>query len=880
MHGQATTPFPSWKFRGAVLPDSLEPVPLVARLDAALERVPFVSIVAPAGSGKTTALSGWAARDRSLRPLWVRLDAQDDDPVTLAAVLQMSIEQNLGNVPARLDGLLRSTSKPAIHQLATAIALDLEESERVALILDDFHHLRAADSVSLIGSLLLNMGPSCRLVAASRVEPAMNLAELRVRRQVTEFGTPDLRLERKQVAALLADLGADDGLAETILERSRGWAAAVVLQASSFAARGMAGPDAEAALLAAEGDIDDYLRTEVLDQLGPEVRDFVLESSLLDFLDVSGCTAVTGTERAGALLGEVRRLALVERVVADADPGGTLTLRYHDRIRAFLRKELAASRTSTQLVELHRRAAEVSSPMHAVELLLEIGDIERAGAIVAEAGRIFLETPGLRVPRSWLIPFEKSHFTSQPWLAVLSGLAALEDGDIARAVAHLAPAVGEMRSRGDVNGLLRSAYGLAEAHLAWGHTQEAGALIDELLGLDTTPDERVKVLAAKLWLDYFAADWDAIGTGLDQAFNLALTSCGEQGRCEVALALGTEFVFAPAGVRWLSDRAAELARRIDRDVMALTSLELVQAAAELVCGRIDAAGQIMDGVDERALELGNLNWLGLAADRVHLGLALATGDNSSVDATVDAARRVLAESDRHHQERAMYAYALARTGQNLAQPDRVRAARIVLGEVSPEDRPDTVVTAGVLDAWLQCAQGDLAGAEQILREMRPLHHRIRFCLLTGLVDLELASVLLSQDRVPDAREVAGPALARLARMGGIGLIVIDGPRTHEAVLQTCRDDPQAGGFAVQALAALGAQISQPGLTIPTTGERLTSREFEVLERLMAGDSNREIAENLFISVRTVKSHMTSIMRKLDVTSRTAAIARIRELGIT
>jgi DNA-binding CsgD family transcriptional regulator len=63
------------------------------------------------------------------------------------------------------------------------------------------------------------------------------------------------------------------------------------------------------------------------------------------------------------------------------------------------------------------------------------------------------------------------------------------------------------------------------------------------------------------------------------------------------------------------------------------------------------------------------------------------------------------------------------------------------------------------------------------------------------------------------------------------------------------------------------------------GTRLTVRELEVLRLIAEGRSNREIAETLFISLRTVTTHTTGIFSKLHVGSRTAAVAVARELGL-
>jgi LuxR family maltose regulon positive regulatory protein len=62
-------------------------------------------------------------------------------------------------------------------------------------------------------------------------------------------------------------------------------------------------------------------------------------------------------------------------------------------------------------------------------------------------------------------------------------------------------------------------------------------------------------------------------------------------------------------------------------------------------------------------------------------------------------------------------------------------------------------------------------------------------------------------------------------------------------------------------------------------EPLTPRELDVLQHLAAGDSNREIAGKLFITVRTVKKHAGNIYGKLNVQNRTQAAARARELGL-
>ncbi len=60
---------------------------------------------------------------------------------------------------------------------------------------------------------------------------------------------------------------------------------------------------------------------------------------------------------------------------------------------------------------------------------------------------------------------------------------------------------------------------------------------------------------------------------------------------------------------------------------------------------------------------------------------------------------------------------------------------------------------------------------------------------------------------------------------------------------------------------------------------LTPRELEILEQVSAGLSNQEVADRLFVSVSTVKTHLQSIYAKLEVKRRTQAVASARRLKL-
>jgi LuxR family transcriptional regulator, maltose regulon positive regulatory protein len=85
-----------------------------------------------------------------------------------------------------------------------------------------------------------------------------------------------------------------------------------------------------------------------------------------------------------------------------------------------------------------------------------------------------------------------------------------------------------------------------------------------------------------------------------------------------------------------------------------------------------------------------------------------------------------------------------------------------------------------------------------------------------------------------------------------------------------------------ALERAGLPVVRPGraaVAMPGLVEPLTVRELEVLQLLAAGTPNQAIAEELVITLDTVKRHVTHILAKLGVANRTQAVGRARELGL-
>jgi len=77
--------------------------------------------------------------------------------------------------------------------------------------------------------------------------------------------------------------------------------------------------------------------------------------------------------------------------------------------------------------------------------------------------------------------------------------------------------------------------------------------------------------------------------------------------------------------------------------------------------------------------------------------------------------------------------------------------------------------------------------------------------------------------------------------------------------------------------ALGGEVFEPDISEP--GVTLSDREREVLAGVAAGQTNREIAAELFLSPHTIKEHTSTLYRKLEVRNRAEAVQRAQRLGL-
>jgi LuxR family maltose regulon positive regulatory protein len=383
---------------------------------------PIVSVVAPAGYGKTTLLAQWAERDGK-EFAWVSLDEKDNDPKVLFTYVAQALDA-VQPVDQRVFDALSSpaSSVPGsvVPRLGTAFAA---MTTPVVLVLDDVHLVRNSECRAALSVLADHVPDGSRLVLAGRDEPPVQIARLRAEGRVLEIGLGDLSLTRHEAAFLLrtaeVTLGEDD-VAE-LHRRTEGWPVGLYL-AALYLREG--GSLARAALSFGGDDrlVSEYLESEFLERISQKQRVFLMRAAVLERMSGPLCEAVLDLPGAAAAL---TNLAQSNLLLVPLDQRGQW-YRYHHLFRDMLQAEL--ERHEPDLIPVLRRRA-ASWCLHnglleeALEYSMAAGDVDAAARLVERLG-----VPTHRQGRSttlqrwfgWL--HDQGGMDGHPMVAVLAAL--------------------------------------------------------------------------------------------------------------------------------------------------------------------------------------------------------------------------------------------------------------------------------------------------------------------------------------------------------------------------------------------------------------------------------------------------------------------------
>jgi LuxR family transcriptional regulator, maltose regulon positive regulatory protein len=838
---------------------------------------PLTVVTGPPGAGKTMAVAMWAAAEAS-RVAWLCLDEFDNRPGALWSYVVAALRRSGVAVPKTLRAIPQDSAGYDGFLLALTSLLAAQDRP-VTLVLDDMHVVTEPGALKGLDFLLRNVGSGLRVVVTSRMDPLLPLHRYRLAGHVTEIRANDLAFSTAEAGQLLAQHGstlAADSV-ESLTQRTEGWAAGLRLAAISLGIHPDPGQFVKE-LVAEDSALICYLIDEVLNVQPPEVREVLLSTSILEHVRADAAVDLTGDERAAGVM------ASLVRTNAFVQPLGSGWYRYHTLFAEMLRLKLRFEHPERVPV-LHRRAARwyerEGRLADAVRHAARAGDWPlAAGMVVDELVAVQLiegradhaltgELAGMPAGRPWAQP--APHLVAAA-LALAAGqhescTAALDAAD--RLLDHL-PADREAASRltaavirvaaclrsGDLAAAVRAAdtaelmlgrapdeklarhpevrrvveSGRAAVELWSGRHQEAARLLEAgLAACDAQGQQHERgCWAAQLALV------EALRGRLSRAVELASRTVFEAGKdadqdqhaaALVALALAyLERNELREARGFLKQADAALGARPDKVLGA--AAYLIAAGGALAEGRAAVATEIVTRarsggplpvwLDQQLSLVESRAWA--AAGDVSAALAAAERAGSSPEAAITVAHALASVSDGEAPR--VLAPALAADG-HLSDPPRVRAL--------------------LLDARLSYDGGDEARGRRALESALRLAEREQLRLPVALERGWLVPVLRRDPELADAhRDLLTQALGR-----------------------------------EQLPTSLLARDQVPVVVV----EPLTEREREVLVHVSAMLNTAEVADEMYISVNTVKTHLRNIYRKLAAAHRNEAVRRARQLEL-
>ncbi|MFF3686963.1 LuxR C-terminal-related transcriptional regulator [Streptomyces sp. NPDC002187] len=828
---------------------------------------PLTVVTGPAGAGKTTLAAAWAATRPSPGPVvWLTAEHDDSAPGVFWTYVLGAFHCHQVPLPDSVG--IPSHTGDVDHSLLVRLAAELARlPQPVVLVLDGLERVPGRGVASGLEFVLDHAGPQLRLVLISRVDPPLRLHRYRAEDQICEIRGAELAFTRHETSLLLRRHGLSPSPESVgaLTSRTEGWAAGLRLCALAM----QQADDAEQfarSFAASQNAVADYLIAEVLEAQPAATRDLLVRTSILDHIHPQLANALTAREDAEWILARlVHANAFVEPI------GDTPWRRCHPLFAEVLRAHLHSRRPGL-VPQLHHQAARWFAghdrPSEALKHAAAAGDWGYAAALLVDH---------LAVGNCLTGP--DTHRLEQLFSAMPEDLPGV------------APALV-----------------LAACALARGEAASGGAYLDraeELLGSTGAPEERLTcALLRLLVLGGGGGGGDTDGTAAE-----ALAARTRDLMEQVAAPQLQRHPEIEALRRYGRACALQLAGRLGDARAAFTeALDVctAESAPEVRChclGRLalaEALGGSLRAAGRHASEgLDTAKAYGVTPTRCpgscHLALAVVAADQGDLQ----GARRHLGlavDAGEAHDPVVAVETAVLHARLELAY-GQAGSALDILDAVQGIHAGEPAQRMAVARSAVHLARGDAAAAIAALQAggpVGPAHTVALSAAHLAAGECEEAMRLLASIDGQQDMSVADQVRVRLLEAqaatldkdasAAVGLL---GRAINTARPERLRAPFTDAGLWLRHLLTSTPETAdlqswltgRPGDAEPLVVEHISPREHDVLLCAAQMMSTQEIAEDLHLSVNTVKTHLNSIYRKLSVSRRSQAVRRAREVGI-
>jgi LuxR family transcriptional regulator, maltose regulon positive regulatory protein len=858
---------------------------LFERLEASA-RVTVVS--APAGSGKTILLRSWfGAAGRSDRAAWVQVGHEERDSQRFWLSVADALRQTTPG-----SALVRAlTAAPELDGWAIVERLlkDLAPLEEpIWLVLDDVHELDSAETRRQLELLLMRAPPDLRFAVVTRHDLRLGLHRVRLEGELTEIRAADLEFSVAEARELFETAGVElpESTVAVLHERTEGWAAGLRLAALSLA--GHPDPDRFTQdFSGTERTVAEYLMAEVLERQSDHVRRLLLRTSILRRVSGELADALTGGRDGEWVL---RQLEEANAFVVALDARRSW-FRYHHLFADLLQQELRRTEPD-EVTALHLAAATWFAghgyPVEAIWHAQAARDWSLATRLLADHWPALRMTGQSATVHGFLASFPAQTRAADPELAALVaadelGRGAFEEAErflgLAERGAASVPAGRQARLQVLLGGfqlLLARQRGNLPGVIEAAERVQALAEAPDTAGLGFGEDLRglalINLGSTEFWADRLPEAERHLeqGVALARRIELPFLECSG-----LALLAGVEIFRSFARSEERSRQAIELAREhgwTDEPTVGIACTMLANVLAWQ--GRPEEAEPWIQRA-ERTVKAEAEPAAAIAVNYARGRIELLRGRNDTALAAFRAGERLDALLANSHllatRTRAFVLLALVSLG---GRGDLERAGQ-TLAALPEQDRDSGEVR--IATAALRLAQHDPDAAAAVLAPV--LDGSAPVAWAAWLIEAFLLEAI-ARDGLGDAA-ASGEALERALDAAEPDLMLFPF-LIHPArglLERHAQDRTKHAALIAAILDALAGNRPAPPAVAPPPLEPLTDTETRVLRYLPTNLSAREIADELYVSTNTVKTHIRNVYVKLGTHRRTEAVERARALGL-
>jgi serine/threonine-protein kinase PknK len=756
----------------------------------------LIVIHGPAGFGKTTLAAQWrdVLIDEGGTVVWLTIDTDDNNVVWLLGHL---IEAIRSVRPALAEGLrqaLEERGEEAERAVLTSLINEIDEGgTRITVVIDDWHRISDAATIEALAYLLDHGGHRLQVVVTSRTRAGLPMGRMRVRDELIEIDGAALRFDMSESREFLVDLGglALDATDVAHLEHTTdGWVAA--LQLASLSLRDSDDPASVISRMSGRQlAIGEYLAENVLDSLDPQMRDFLMATSLTERISGDLASALAGVNHGQALLDQAEERDLfLHRLDEDRE-----WFRYHHLFAEFLQRRLSHE-APERITRLHATASRWFAEHHllreAVDHAMASGDEDRVMALAEQHGVELVEHSQMSTFLALVSKLPPHIVTLSPRLQLTLAWANMLLQRPAAAQAALA-AFGSATEKREMSAselrAMRTEVDIFRAVVECYADRTAGVdeLVAECLSRPDSVTPWVVAAAANVasFLELYRFDFDAARKWQDWAYLYHQQSSGPfslvYGQCLVGMAASEQLDVAEAERRFREAlRVAKRAGDANSHAARLASAQLGQLLYER--GEVVEADRLLDESYQLGAEGGGVEFM-IARYVTGARIKAVLGDRAAAAARLDSGARVAATIGlprfRAHVDSERMRLDLPGAEYTRGDGEEEALPHGGLGEVTAQLRDETEILGHLVDQpGLACERAE-AWVHRLQHQGRP-----RALLQANRL---LVAALCAAGRSDEAKQALATIAAQCADRGMVRYLLDGGPQVV-ALLAELRAD--------------------------------------------------------------------------------------------